>query len=149
MLDIYRFNNNDLEDVKLQDPTKYDTYDEGQWLTPLGNAANEWAMSASATLPTDPAANVSKMLFMEKGRSDSKAVGKMTVISGRGVVGKTDVFIVPAAPSDLAVGAKLTIKKDADGVVKFAAAADGDAIKGFVRLSPAMDTNGYLHFELA
>jgi len=147
MLDLYRFNMADMEDVKLQDRSKTDVYDEGQWLTPVGNAAQEWTMSASATANVDPASNLSKMLFMEKGRTDSKAVGKMTVVSGAGVRGRTDWFIEAEGPAMVA-GTKLTIKKDTDGIVKFAIAAPSDVVKAFVFLSPSADAEGFMHFEL-
>ena len=147
MLDLYRFNMADLEDVKLQDRTKTEVYDEGQWLTPVGNLAQEWIMSASATINADPAANVSKMIFMEKGRSDSRAVGKMTCVSGAGVRGKTDQFVTAEGPA-MVLGAKLTLKKDTDGVVKFGVAGATDVVKAFVFLSPSADADGLLHFEL-
>lgn len=147
MLDLYRFNMADMEDVKLQDRSKTEVYDEGQWLTPVGNAAQEWTMSSSATANTDPVTNLSKMLFMEKGRTDSKAVGKMTVVSGAGVRGRTDQFIEAEAPA-MTAGKKLTVKVDADGVAKFALAAEGDVVKAFVFLAPAADAEGALHFEL-
>lgn len=147
MLDLYRFNMSDLEDVKLQDRSKSEVYDEGQWITPVGNAEQEWTMSASATINADAPAYVSKMIFMEKGRSDSRAVGKMTCVSGAGVRGKTDVFVVADGPS-MTLGKPLTLKKDTDGVVKFGVAAATDVIKAFVFLAPAADADGLLHFEL-
>ena len=147
MLDLYRFNMSDLEDVKLQDRSKTEVYDEGQWLSPVGNAAQEWIMSASATINADPVANVSKMIFMEKGRSDSRAVGKMTCVSGAGVRGKTDQFVV-ADGGAMTVGVKLCLKKDVDGVVKFGVAGALDQVKAFVFLAPAVDSDGLLHFEL-
>ena len=147
MLDLYRFNMSDLEDVKLQDRTKTDTYDEGQWVSPVGNVAQEWAMSASATVNTDAPTTIAKMLFMEKGRTDSKAVGKMTCVSGAGVRGKTDQFLTADAAT-LTVGKPITLKKDSDGVVKMALAASNDIVKCHVFLAPGIDPDGYLHFEL-
>lgn len=147
MLDLYRFNFADMEDVKLSDRSKTEVYDLGQWLTPLGNAAQEWAMSATGTEPTDAATSLSKMIFMEKGRSDSREVGKMTCVSGAGVRGKTDQFFVASAGA-MTLGAPLTIKKDADSVVKFEVAGVGDIVKAFVVLAPGVDPDGLLHFEL-
>lgn len=146
MLDLYRFNMADLEDVKLSDRSKTAVYDEGQWVSPLGNVAQEWAMSASATVNADAASALAKMLFMEKGRTDSAAVGKMTCVSGAGVRGKTDVFVAADAPT-MAVGKPLCLKLDG-GIVKLGLAASGDVVKCHVFLAPGVDPDGLLHFEM-
>lgn len=147
MLDLYRFNMADLEDVKLSDRSKTEVYDEGQWVSPVGNAAQEWAMSSSATVRSDASSALAKMLFMEKGRSDSRSVGKMTCVSGAGVRGKTDVFIAADAPT-MTVGKPLCLKLDTDNVVKLGLAASGDVVKAHVFLAPSADPDGLLHFEM-
>jgi hypothetical protein len=147
MLDLYRFNFADMEDVVLQDRSKSDVYDEGQWLSPVGNAAQEWTMSASGSVNTDDPTRLSKILFMEKGRTDAKAVGKMTCVSGAGVRGRTDVFLTAEGPT-MTVGKALTLKKDTDNVVKLALASTGDVVKAHVFMKPADDRDGALHFEL-
>ena len=147
MLDLYRFNMADIEDVALQDRTKYAVYDEGMWLSPVGNAANEWLMSASATVSTDPSTELAKVLFMEKNRTDAKAVGKMTVVCGAAVRARTDMFIVADAAT-MAVGKPLTLKLDVDGIVKLGLAGVGDIIKAHVFMKPADDPDGLLHFQL-
>jgi hypothetical protein len=146
MLDLYRFNMADLEDVKLQDRSKTEIYDDGQWLTPVGNLAQEWTMSATGTEPVDAPTRLAKMLFMEKGRTDSKAVGKMTCVSGAGVRGRTDQFIAASAGS-MTVGIPLTIVLDTDGVVKFDVAVAGNIVKAHVFVAPALDPDGAVHFE--
>lgn len=148
MLDLYRFVSlDDVEDVILQDRSKYAEYDEGMWLSPLGNAEQQWTMSASNTVSTDDTTRLAKMLWMEKNRTDARAVGKMTVIRGGGIRGKTDVFVKSEAAT-MTAGKQLTIKKDADGVVKFALAGAGDIVKAVVFLAPGVDSQGLLHFEL-
>lgn len=146
MLDLYRFNDADMEDVKLQDRTKTEVYDEGQWLSPLGNAAQEWTMSTSGTVSTDASTNLAKMLFMEKGRSDSKAVGKMTCVSGASVRGRTDQFVAADAGS-MGPGVPLTLKLDG-GKVVLGVAGGGDIVKAFCFLAPSNDPDGLMHFEL-
>lgn len=147
MLDLYRFNFADMEDVVLQDRSKSDVYDEGQWLSPVGNAAQEWTMSSSSTVSTDNATRLAKILFMEKGRTDAKAVGKMTCVSGAGVRGRTDVFLTSDGPA-MTVGKPLTLTKDTDSIVKLALATTGDIVKAHVFMKPADDSEGALHFEL-
>ena len=147
MLDLYRFNTADMEDVKLQDRTKTEVYDEGQWLSPVGNAAQEWAMSASATVSTDAPTELAKILFMEKGRTDAKAVGKMTVINGSGVRARTDMFLAADAAT-MTVGKPLTLKKDTDNVIKLGLATGTDIVKAHVWVRPADDADGFLHFQL-
>lgn len=148
MLELYRFVSlDDVEDVLLKDSSKYAEYDEGQWLSPVGNAAQEWEMSSSATVNTDDSTRLAKMIWMEKGRTDARAVGKMTVIRGLGIRGKTDVFVQAEAAS-MTHGKELTLKADVDGVVKFALAATGDIVKAVVFLAPGQDPEGLLHFEL-
>lgn len=148
MLELYRFiNMDDVEDVLLQDPTNYKTYDEGMWLSPIGNPEDQWAMSSSDTVPVDDSTRLSKMVWMEKDRTDARAVGKMSVIRGNGVRGKTDVFVSSEAAS-MTHGKELTIKKDTDGVVKFALAGAGEIVKAVVYMAPGNDPEGLLHFEL-
>lgn len=149
MLELTRFiNKMDVEDVTLLDRSKYNVYEDGMWLTPqAGVNVGKWTMSASDTVSTDAATRMAKMVWMEKGRTDARAVGKMSVISGGGVRGKTDVFVAASAASML-VGVELTIKKDADGVVKFDVATSGDVVKAIVHTAPADDAKGLLHFEL-
>jgi hypothetical protein len=84
---------------------------------------------------------------MEKGRTDARAVGKMTVVRGAYVRGRTDVFITAQA-AQMTVGTPLTLAKDTDGRVKLAVAADGDVVKAYVYKAPAMDAQGLLHFTL-
>jgi hypothetical protein len=143
MLDLYRFNNADMEDVKLADRSKTEVYDEGQWMIPLGNSAQEW-QQPGALVSTAAAINLAKIIFMEKGRSDSRAVGKMTVINGAGVRGKTDQFVIT---DTYAVGAPLTLKYDT-GKIVLGAAAVGDVVKAFCFLPAGQDPDGLLHFEL-
>ena len=150
MLELYRFvNMNDIEDVKLEDISKTDVYDEGYWLTPKGDEADLWKMNvdeSSGTVATQDATRLAKMVWMERGRTDSKAIGKMTVIRGGGVRGKTDVFIVDDAAS-MKPGVELTLKVDTDGVVKMGVAAAGDIVKALVYRAPS-GADGLLHFEL-
>jgi hypothetical protein len=47
MLDLYRFNQADLEDVKLADPAKYASLDEGEWVHPDGNVADTYNVYAN------------------------------------------------------------------------------------------------------
>lgn len=148
MLELYRFVSlDDAEDVLLKNSSKYAEYDEGQWISPVGNAAQEWEMSASATVNTDDSTRLAKMIWMEKGRTDARAIGKMTVIRGLGIRGKTDVFLRSDA-AGMTHGKELTVKLDTDGVVKFALAAAGDIVKAVVFLAPGQDSEGLLHFEL-
>jgi len=151
MLDLYRFvSMDDVEDVLLLDRSKYAVYDEGQWLSPVGDAAQHWTMSSSASVSTDSATRLAKMLWMEKDRTDARAVGKMTVIRGGGIRGKTDVFVAadfPDASDPVSfVGKELTLKLDTDGVVKLGIAAPGNVVKALVFQAPHYD--GLLHFEL-
>ncbi len=149
MLELYRFiSMDDVEDVVLQDSANYAVYDEGQWLSPIGNASQEWAMSASATVNSDDTTRLAKILWMEKDRTDARAVGKMTVIRGLGIRGKTNVFIASEA-GGMTVGKELTIKLDTDGVVKLGLAATGDVVKAIVYMAPGLDAEGLLHFELS
>jgi hypothetical protein len=148
MLDLYRFNQSDLEDVKLADVSKYATIDEGEWLHPLGNQADQWDVFAGAAPSADVTSNLAAMIFMEKGRTDARAVGKMTVVRGVHVRGRTDVFITAEAASMLP-GVALTLKKDTDGRVKLGVAAVGDVVKAHVYKAPANDPLGLLHFSLA
>lgn len=151
MLELYRFVSlDDVEDVALEDRSKYAEYDEGQWLSPVGNEADTWTMNVDETsnnIAVQPVTRLSKMLWMEKGRTDAKAVGKMTVIRGVGIRGKTDVFI-DADKDNMFPGVELTLKVDTDGVVKLGVAASGDIVKALVYMSPGKDPEGLLHFEL-
>jgi len=148
MLNLYRFITfDDVEDVLLQDRSKYAEYDEGVWLSPVGNAAQEWTMSASASVSSDDATRLAKLLWMEKGRTDARAVGKMSVIRGGGIRGKTDKFIA-AESGSMTLGKQLTLKQAANGEVVLGLAGAGDIVKAVVFMAPGNDADGYLHFEL-
>lgn len=145
MLDLYRFNQADREDVKLLDRAKYATIGDGEWVHPVGDAQDSYDVFAGAAPNTDPTSNLAAMIFMEAGRTDSREVGKMTVVRGDKIRGKTDVFILADAAA-MVCGAPLTLKKDADGKVKLGVAAAGDIVKAFVYKAPSLD--GKLHFSL-
>lgn len=148
MLNLYRFLNViDAEDVKLLDRSKYAEYDAGMWLSPVGDADQNWTMSASATVSTDDSTRLAKLVWMEKNRTDARAVGKMTVIRGGGLRGKTNLFIA-ADGAGMTVGKELTLKLDVDGVVKLGLAGVGDIVKAVVFMAPGIDAEGLLHFEL-
>ena len=90
------------------------------------------------------------MVWMEKGRTDARAVGKVSVISGDGVKGKTEVFDSSASYAE---GDELTIAVINDGTdnagkIGFKPAQSGDIVKAICIVSNQNDPEGLLHFEL-
>ena len=158
MLDLYRFiSMDDVEDVALKDRENYKFYDAGMWLSPAidgatGFSEEKWEMNV-----TDPSNNatsrLAKMVWMERDRTDARAVGKMTVISGKGIRGKTDMFVDGAS---MTVGMELALKVKNDyenacgattSVTVLGPAEAGDIVKAIVYLPPGQAA-GLLHFEL-
>lgn len=164
MLNLYRYQNADSEDVTVAsfDATKFVADKEqtkvladGMWLAPTDNNPDLWAAILS-NANTDPKARLARMVFMEAGRSDSFATGKMTTIRGEGVRGYTDQFI--AAPGSLVVGDLLSLhlvtaaEADANealtaGTMVLTKAAAGDVVKAIV-VKPNTAEQAYLYFEI-
>ena len=82
--------------------------------------------------------DVSKMVWMEKGRSDAMEIGKVSVISGHGVRAKTSKVIV----TSIEAGDQLTIATDSDGITKLAKASGSDVVKAICLVAPGQNGIG-------
>ena len=114
MLNLYRYQNADSEDVTLADRTRTEFFADGMWLAPTANNADKWA-PIDANANSDSKSRLARMVFMEAGRSDSAATGKMTTIVGDGVRGYTDQFV--GNNSDFVTGNLLTLTTVGDAAV--------------------------------
>lgn len=151
----------DKEDVTLHDRSKYDVYDSGDWMVPVGDAVNssaprtsEWAEAteAAAVISGGLSANhirMARIAWMEKGRTDAKAIGKFTTVRGERVRIKSDKF---DNSQTYEPGMLLTIKAAAAGSnagkVYLAPASGSDVVKAICYEVPAADAEGLLTFEL-
>lgn len=150
----------DKEDVPLQDRSKYDVYDSGDWMIPVGDAVNSsapqtsvWAEATDAAAAlgslTDSHIRMARIAWMEKGRTDAKAIGKFTTIRGERVRIKTDKF---DNSKTYKAGDLLTLKASAasnnSGKICLAPASGSDVVKAICYESPLVDAEGLLTFEL-
>lgn len=168
-LELVRFIDTiDVEDVVLENREDYKVIDSGEWVIPAGfgsglnvtyaradvlntgvtgdiNSRDLTNVNAGANL-----ARLSKMVWMEKGRSDAMEVGKISVISGHGVRAKTSVFKDGAT---FVEGGLLTIVKETantvnKGRVVLAPASGSDVVKAVCLAAPTNSPDGLLFFEL-
>ena len=140
-LELIRFiESMDVEDVKLANRSDYNVIESGEWIVPALNSLNgeiEYARATASGSGIDSrylsdstyGANIvrlSKMVWMEKGRSDAMEIGKVSVISGHGVRAKTSKVINGGSINR---GDNLTIARDSDGVTKLTVASGSDVVK--------------------
>lgn len=140
-LELIRFiESMDVEDVKLANRSDYNVIESGEWIVPAFNSLTgqmEYARPAASGSTIDSrnlsdstfGANIvrlSKMVWMEKGRSDAMEIGKVSVISGHGVRAKTSKVINGGS---IERGDNLTIARDSDGVAKLTVASGSDVVK--------------------
>ena len=171
-LELVRFiDTMDVEDVVLANREDYKVIDSGEWVVPAGFGSNlnvtyaRADVSEGADMNSRNIANatvsgistiganlarLSKMVWMEKGRSDAMEVGKISVISGHGVRAKTSVF---KSGESYVEGGLLTIAKEtADNANKgrlvLAPAGSGDVVKAVCLAAPQNSADGLLFFEL-
>lgn len=153
--DLYRFiDKMDIEDVTLNNRGDYNVLDSGEWISPdLAHAAMGEDFKYGRSFfqsSSDPSTRVAKLVWMEKGRTDARAVGKVSTISGDGVKGKTEVYDTNSSYSE---GDELTIAiindgTDNAGKIGFKPASSGDIVKAICIREPNHDSEGLLHFEL-
>ena len=157
MLNLYRYQNADSEDVKLANKDNVEVFSDGMWVAPTLNNPDVWDVIATGA-NNDPRARLARMIFMEAGRSDARATGKMTTVVGDGVRGKTDQFIGTA--SQLLPGVQLSLITVTQALVNttpayapllgrmvLQPAAVDDVIKAIVVKGPNATNNPYLYFE--
>ena len=140
-LELIRFiESMDVEDVKLANRSDYNVIDSGEWIVPAGFGTNDEITYARADTTgsgingrklTDATyganlVRLSKMVWMEKGRSDAMEIGKVSVISGHGVRAKTSKVINGGS---IERGDNLTIARDSDGIAKLTVASGSDVVK--------------------
>ena len=152
-LDLYRFiDTMDIEDVALKNRGDYNVVDSGEWLTPGEFALGipTWQRNNFVS-SSDKTTRLSRMVWMEKGRTDSRAVGKVSVIMGDGTRARTDVF----KAGTYAEGDELTLVKEEDStsenynkIVLAPKSGDSDIVKAICLVAPNHDPDGLLHFEL-
>lgn len=153
--DLYRFiDKMDIEDVTLKNRGDYNVLDSGEWLTPAEfNGMDSTWQRSNFVSSSDQSSRLSRLVWMEKGRTDARAVGKVSVISGDGVKGKTEVYL-KADELNFAEGDELTIAEETDntsphyGKIVFAQASSGDVVKAICIVAPTHDPDNLLHFEL-
>ena len=106
MIELVRFIDKiDKEDVAIVNPSvNYDVYDSGDWLVPVGKQKGSqtiiWqeATDADKNSQGNPGQlsaediRMARLVWMEKGRTDAKAIGKFTVIRGESTRIKTDRY---------------------------------------------------------
>ena len=150
--DLYRFiDKMDIEDVTLKNRGDYNVVDSGEFLVPAEfDGMNSTWQRSNFVSSSDKSTRLARMVWMEKGRTDARAVGKVSVISGDGVKGKTEVFDSSASYDE---GDELTIDVINDGTenagkLGFTPASSGDIVKAICIVSPDNDPEGLLHFEL-
>ena len=159
-LELIRFiESMDVEDVKLANRSDYNVIDSGEWLVPSNYATNPNAevvysrpVAHADAVSTDNInskdlehstfgpnlVRLSKMVWMEKGRSDAMEIGKVSVISGHGVRAKTSkVIVANINPGDL-----LTVALDSDGIAKLAKASGSDVVKAVCLVAPGQNGIG-------
>lgn len=148
VLDLYRFiESMDVEDVALKNRGDYNVIDSGEWVIPGNFEAGypTWGRAESEEELTAAKKRLSQMVWMERGRTDAKEVGKISVISGSGVRAATNVYDEAAEYEE---GCELTIKLCDDKRIKLSVAGEGDVVKAICLVTPQHDRNhGYLHFE--
>jgi len=152
-LELIRFiESMDVEDVKLANRSDYNVIDSGEWIIPAGFGVNSEITYARADAAgsgingrklTDATyganlVRLSKMVWMEKGRSDAMEIGKVSVISGHGVRAKTSKVIV----TSIEAGDQLTIATDSDGITKLAKASGSDVVKAICLVAPGQNGIG-------
>lgn len=152
-LDLIRFiESMDVEDVKLANRSDYNVIDSGEWIVPAGFGINDEITYARAAASgsginsrylSDSTyggnlVRLSKMVWMEKGRSDAMEIGKVSVISGHGVRAKTSKVIV----ANIEAGDQLTIARDSDGITKLAKASGSDVVKAICLVAPGQNGIG-------
>lgn len=139
-LELIRFiESMDVEDVKLANRSDYNVIESGEWIVPAVNLAGEleYARPAASGSGIDSRylsdstyggniVRLSKMVWMEKGRSDAMEIGKVSVISGHGVRAKTSKVINGGS---IERGDNLTIARDSDGIAKLTVASGSDVVK--------------------
>lgn len=150
--DLYRFvDSMDIEDVTLKNRGDYNVVDSGEFLVPAEfNGMNSTWQRSNFVSSSDKSTRLAKMVWMEKGRTDARAVGKVSVICGDGTRGKTEVFDTNSSYSE---GDELTIDVISDstenaGKIGFKPASSGDVVKAICIVSNQHDPDGLLHFEL-
>lgn len=165
-LELVRFiDTMDVEDVVLANREDYKVIDSGEWVVPAGFGSGLNVTYARANVSEGSGLNsrdlsdanvgenlvrLSKMVWMEKGRSDAMEVGKISVISGHGVRAKTSVF---KSGETYVEGGLLTIAKETaananQGRVVLAPAGSGDVVKAVCLAAPQNSADGLLFFEL-
>lgn len=157
-LELIRFiESMDVEDVKLANRSDYNVIDSGEWLVPSGFGTNSEIVYSRPVAHADADATalinckdladstygenlvrLSKMVWMEKGRSDAMEIGKVSVISGHGVRAKTSRVIV----AGIGAGDQLTIAVDTDGVAKLKKASGSDVVKAICLTAPGQNGIG-------